>query len=166
MKRRGAAVLMIALLAACNRSSAPDGGPTAQRNGDQSKGPGAVMGSCVETYSPEALASKEFAFDGELVKIDIPQEGTGSDQVKAEGDSGFGTVTLEVKQWFKGGEGSRIELRSSVPLDAVSSVDSPSLKEGDRYLVAGDDDYMHSCGFTREWSADEASEWEAAFTKD
>jgi len=163
MKLKLASVMLLLLAAACNQSRGP-GGPGSAKPDEAGGDGGAVMGSCAEQYGAQTLAKKQFAFDGELVGIK-PSSGEHEEGHERDGtDAEFGTLTFEVKQWFKGGDSERIELKSSVPVDAVSSVDSPVLEKGSRYLVSGEDGFMHSCGFSRAWSEDAAAEWKATFS--
>jgi len=110
-----------------------------------SQDPGPNAGACVETYSPQTLANRDFAFDGTVTAID--------------GDS----VTFAVNDTFQG------DLATSVTLEAtgmtgssVTSAGGPSLAEGQRYLVAGDDRFVWACGFPRPYDAADAAEWAEA----
>lgn len=112
--------------------------------------------SCVKHYSPENLITQEYAFDGVVAEI--------RDESGAE-DSGFGEIDFKVNRWFKGGSDNSATLKAPVPVaeGAVTSVDFPSIKKGDRYLVSGEGGFAHACGFTRAYTESEAQVWEDAF---
>lgn len=110
-----------------------------------SQEPGPNVGSCVETYSAETLANRDFAFAGTVTAVD--------------GDS----VTFAVTEAFLG------DLADSITLQAagmtgrpITSSAGPSLTEGQRYLVAGDDQFVWSCGFTQPYNEAVAAEWAEA----
>ncbi len=44
----------------------------------------------------------------------------------------------------------------------ISSVGGPSLLEGNRYLIAGDDHFVWPCGFSQPYQPDVAGQWAAA----
>lgn len=107
--------------------------------------PGVGIGSCVETYSGDTLANRDFAFDGTVTAID--------------GDS----ATFIVNEAFRG------DLETSITLQApgmtgtsVTSAGGPSLAKGERYLVAGDDQFVWACGFTQRYDEAVAAEWAEA----
>lgn len=107
--------------------------------------PGTGIGSCVETYSPAALASRDFAFDGTVTAI--------------SGDQ----VTFAVNEQFIGSSGDAITLNAAgMTGTSVTSAEGPSLGEGQRYLVAGDDTFAWACGFTRPYDEAAAAEWASA----
>lgn len=110
-----------------------------------SQEPGPNVGSCVETYSPEALASRDFAFDGTVTGI--------------EGDS----VTFTVNDAFRGDLSATITLEAAgMTGSSVTSAGGPSLAKGQRYLVAGDDRFVWACGFTQPYDDAIAAEWAEA----
>lgn len=126
-------------------------------------GGGAVAGSCVETYSPEHLKNRQIAFDGVVKQISstkVSPEGAPEGETETRSE-----VLFTVNHWFKGGTKAEQRVASSVPIGqgVVSSVDSPDIKEGKRYLVSGDGGFMWSCGFTRDYSASDAAIWTEAF---
>ena len=121
--------------------------------------------SCVETYSPETLADRSFAFDGTVVKIEERQD------PGAPHDEGvLPWVTFEVNEWFLGGSEPTVSVW--VPgLGWETSAGTVSAKPSTRLLVAGEprwggapleDAIAWSCGFTQPWSEDVAAEWEEA----
>lgn len=128
-----AAVAAVAILVNTAESPAPN------------ETPGVGIGSCVETYSADTLANRDFAFDGTVTAID--------------GDS----ATFTVNEAFRG------DLGESITLDApgmtgtsVTSAGGPSLAQGEQYLVAGDDRFVWACGFTQPYDEAVAAEWAAA----
>jgi hypothetical protein len=142
--RRGQWVLgvgAVALVAVAAFAVLLNGGPTPTPSQD----PGPNIGSCAETYTARTLANRDFAFDGTVIAI--------------EGDS----VTFAVTEAFRG------DLADSVTLEAAgmtgpstTSSGGPSLAEGQRYLVAGDDQFVWSCGFTQPYDQAAAAEWSEA----
>jgi hypothetical protein len=110
-----------------------------------SQEPGPNVGSCVETYTAGTLANRDFAFDGTVIAID--------------GDS----ATFAVTEVFRG------DVTDPVTLDAPGMTGAGTttsggllLEEGQRYLVAGDDRFVWSCGFTQPHTELVAAEWEEA----
>lgn len=108
--------------------------------------PGAVSsGSCVETYSLETLAQRDVAFAGVVKTV--------------HGDA----VTFDVDQWYRGGSGATTTLKGASTLSGVTSAGAATpMAPGTRMLVAGDDGFAWSCGFTQAYTADVASEWTQA----
>lgn len=104
--------------------------------------PATGIGSCVETYSPEALANRDFAFDGTVTAIN--------------GDE----VTFAVTERFVGSGGNEITLTATgMTGTSITSAGGPNLAEGERYLVAGDDTFVWACGFTQPYAASVAADW-------
>lgn len=109
----------------------------------ESPGPG--IGSCIETYSLAALADREFAFDGTVTDID--------------GDE----ATFAVAEVFAGDVGVSVTLTATGMTDAaITSAGDTTLTVGQRYLVAGDDEFAWSCGFTQPYDAAVAMQWTEA----
>lgn len=101
--------------------------------------------SCVEHYSLETLQRREAAFDATVVSV--------------EGD----VITFRVNEWYRGGEGDSTTRRGADVVGAITSAGpSVSLEPGTRLLVAGDDDFAWSCGFTQPYDADVAAQWAGA----
>lgn len=108
-------------------------------------GPGPGIGSCVETYSLATLANREFAFDGTVTGID--------------GDE----VTFAVTQAFAGDVGSSVTLTATgMTGTAITSAADVTLMVGERYLVAGEDEFAWGCGFTQPYDAEVAADWAEA----
>jgi hypothetical protein len=134
-----AAVAGIAALALLLNPGTPSPGPTDD--------PDTGIGSCVETYSLDALANRDFAFDGTVAAID--------------GDS----VTFSVNEAFSGDASSGESITLSAPGmsgTSITSAGGPILTEGERYLVAGDDEFVWACGFTQPYDEALAAEWAEA----
>jgi hypothetical protein len=110
-----------------------------------SDGPGPGIGSCVETYSLETLANRDFAFDGTVTAIDGDQ------------------VTFDVGQSFAGDVAGSITLTASgMTGTSVTSAGGPNLAVGERYLVAGDESFAWACGFTQPYDEAVAASWAQA----
>ena len=114
--------------------------------GDQLGGSiGTGSASCVEQYSPAALANRTFVFDGTVTGI--------------AGDK----VTFAVNDGFRGVDGEAITLDApGMTGTAITSAGGPDLTVGERYLVAGDATFVWACGFTQPFDATVAAEWSAA----
>lgn len=153
------------LLAACGESPAPEPSPGAV----EPEGPAVSMGgaaSCVEEYSTEALAGRDFAFAGQVAAI----AGTEADPA-AEGDhDGSVRVTFAVTEWFAGDGPERVTV--DMPAAGTDSVEAPAYEVGTRLLVSGEPRFggepldapvAWGCGFTRPWDEATAAEWRAAF---
>lgn len=101
---------------------------------------------CVELYSLETLAKRAVAFDGTVKSV--------------AGDQ----VTFTVGQWFKGGTATEITLEGASTLGGITSAGpTVSLEPGTRLLVAGDDGFAWSCGFTQPYDAGVAASWRTTF---
>ena len=104
-------------------------------------GPGGNA-ACVEQYSPATLANREWAFDGTVTEI--------------LGDE----VTFAVNSAFRGGSSAFVTLQAAgMTGTSVTSAGGPTLIVGQRYLVAGEDDFVWGCGFTQPYHATVAAEW-------
>jgi hypothetical protein len=135
----GLAAAAVAGVAALALTLNPGGGPA------PSDDPGTGIGSCVETYSPEALANRDFAFVGTVSAIDADE------------------VTFDVAESFIGDVAGSITLTApGMTGTSVTSAGGPSLAVGERYLVAGDDTFVWACGFTQPYDEGVAAEWAAA----
>ncbi len=137
--------------------------------------PGTGSGSCVETYSPENLKHRGFAFDGTITAIELRD-----DPVMADGGEGEAAkvpwVTFKVSQWYTGEAGSEVGvwmpgLQTSGTGSQIISTGTLSGDVGTRLLVAGDaigvgnapeQGIAWSCGFTQPYTPDTAAEWQGA----
>ncbi len=159
--------------------------PSPASDSEQSNSPGIAVGepapqgmstgSCVETYSPENLKHRGFAFDGTVSVIELRD-----DPSMGGGDGGEAAklpwVTFKVNQWYKGGSGSETSLWmqgievSGMDLPIVSTGSIPA-DIGTRLLVAGEaigvgdtpeEKIAWSCGFTQPYAQEAAAEWQSA----
>jgi hypothetical protein len=102
--------------------------------------------SCVEVYSRTTLANRELAFDGTITAVD--------------GDE----ISFDVNRWYTADEGDSATLNGASTLGAVTSAGDPlNLDVGSRLLVAGDDGFAWSCGFTQPYHGVVAACWAAVF---
>ena len=97
-----------------------------------------VMASCI-MFSVEELAKAQVAFEGTVVTV--------------EGDA----VTLDVGEWFKGGEASQVVLNAPQGLEAL--IAGFPFEVGSQYLITAYDGNVNYCGF----SAPSTPEMRAAF---
>lgn len=148
-----------------------DGGsrdPTADRRGPL---PGGGAASCVESYAPEAVQGRAFAFDGVVAEVG----GSVSDRGD-EADLGLRGVTFEVREWFSGGGGDSVTVDLQPP--TTGSVDPAAsgyaYDVGSRLLVSGEPRWGGSplespiawgCGFTRYHDAETATAWRDAMAR-
>ncbi len=102
-----------------------------------------AMSSCIP-YAVDVLAQMPTAFSGEVLE--------------AEG----GTVVLEVDNWYRGGDAESVELVNQT--SDLTSIDDVEFVEGGRYLVtASETGTVNTCGYTGQWSAKMAADFEQAF---
>ena len=123
--------------------------------------------SCVETYTPGAVAGRGFAFDGTVVRV-----GTGQTDRAGTGQLNYAGVTFAVSEWFVGGSAASVIVDMPPPGEHTATVElPPSYQIGSRLLVSGEprwggapleDAIAWGCGFTRSYDADTAAEWLAA----
>jgi hypothetical protein len=126
-------------------ASASPGTHVALASASQLPPVGPVSASCVEQYSPRTVAERAFSFDGTVAKI--------------AGDE----VTFLVGHWFKGDGRDSVTLTATgMTGTAITSAGGPHLVVGERYLVAGEDDFAWACGFTQPYDPAVAAEWAAA----
>lgn len=123
--------------------------------------------SCVEEYSPAAVAGRAFAFDGTVTAVGPAR----SDRPGVELD--LSGVTFRVHTWFRGGAGGTVTVDMDTPLGPTTSAEPSALPYdiGTRLLVSGEPRWggepldaaiAWSCGFTRPYDAQTAAEWAAA----
>jgi hypothetical protein len=91
---------------------------------------GSTAGKCAMP-SAEVLSTFDTAFEGTVTSVED------------------GTATLEVEQWYAGGDASTVtvEAPSRSLDDLLMAVD---FQEGQTYLVSADGDRVTLCGFTAE----------------
>jgi hypothetical protein len=122
--------------------------------------------SCVEAYSPEAVAGRAFAFDGTVTAIGPARSNRPGVELP------LSAVTFEVHTWFGGGSGDTVTVDMDTPPPNTWIEPSvPRYEIGTRLLVSGeprwggeplDDAIAHPCGFTRPYDPRTAAEWAAA----
>lgn len=128
---------------------------------------GGGAASCVEDYSPGAVAGRAFAFDGTVTAIDA-----GRTDRTGKGELDFVAATFTVTEWFAGGsDGTAIvDLPPPGELDTLYEV-PPAYQIGSRLLVSGEprwggaplaDAIAWGCGFTRYYDKSTADSWRAA----
>jgi hypothetical protein len=167
-------VLALSVAGCGGESAPPPSRDAAERSGTSTTsvartgpvGDGATA-SCVESYSPSAVAGRAFAFDGTVTSI---AEGTTS--AASSGGPDTVAVTFAVNEWFQGGMGDTATVDMMSPSSVTSASDTASAyEEGTRLLVAGeprwggeplDDAIAWTCGFTRYYEASVADEWRRA----
>lgn len=128
--------------------------------------PDGRVNSCVESYSPTAVARRAFAFDGTVVEIGPARTN------RAGAELPLVAVTFHVNQWFHGGSSASVIVDMAQPIadGAGAPIDeaSPSYGVGTRLLVSGeprwggaplDDPIAWGCGFTRYHDTDTAGLW-------
>jgi hypothetical protein len=125
-----------------------------------------VSTSCIEGYSPAALAERSFAFDGTVTAIG--PAGSNRPGVAVP----LASVTFRVNQWFRGGSGPTVTVDMDPSPTANSWSDSavPAYKVGTRLLVSGEPRWggapldaaiAWGCGFTSSYDPQTAAEWAA-----
>lgn len=97
-----------------------------------------VMASCI-MFSVEELARAQVAFEGTVTTV--------------EGD----TVTLDVDQWFKGGDAGQVILNAPQGMEAL--IAGIPFEVGGQYLITAYDGNVNYCGF----SGPSTPEFRAAF---
>lgn len=133
--------------------------PTADRRGPLV---GGGIPSCVEEYSPRAVAGRAFAFDGVVTSVGPPVSDTGE-----YADMGLPGVTFEVREWFAGGSGDTVTVDLQVGPGDPADADF-SYGVGSRLLISGesrsDGAPLESpiawiCGFSRYYDSETAAAW-------
>jgi len=134
----GAAAVVLVAVAAMSRLG---GGVSPSPEPTQ----GQMIGACLETYSLETLAHRDFAFAGTV--SDIQDD----------------AVTFVVDEAWRGVTGPSVTLQVSGMTGVVLTPDGgPTLTVGQPYLVAGDDQFVWPCGFTQPFDPLVADAWAAA----
>ena len=110
--------------------------------------------SCVEAYSTKTLTHRKFAFDGTVTSVTPGERNADAGATPVE-------ITYTVHEWFAGGSGETVTLKSW-DFTAAGSDEDP-VAQGARLLVSGDTDMPWGCGFTRDHTESEAEQWRRAF---
>lgn len=142
--------------------------PAAERSGPL---PGDEAASCVESYSPAALAARDFAFDGVVVTIGSSVSDRGD-----EGDLALPGVTFEVREWFSGGSADTVtvDMQTLATPAAEPSDQRYAYDVGSRLLISGeprwggaplDAPIAWGCGFSRYYDEQTAAAWRDAFER-
>lgn len=118
--------------------------------------------SCVESYSPETLQNRDFAFDGVVIAV--------GPSVSDRGDSGdldLAGITFEVREWFAGGDVEEVVVDLQGVAEGTAEAGLP-FQAGSRLLVSGeprwggaplDSPIAWGCGFTRYYDEETATAW-------
>lgn len=120
--------------------------------------------SCVEGYSPAAVAERSFAFDGTVTAIGPARSNRPGVAQPLAG------VTFRVNQWFRGGSDRTVTVDMNAPQPPNSWSDSsmPAYEVGTRLLVSGEPRWggapldaaiAWGCGFTRSYDPQTAADW-------
>jgi len=119
--------------------------------------------SCVEEYSPTAVAGRAFAFDGTVTAIGQSVTDRGD-----SGDLGYAGVTFAVEEWFVGDGPATFTVDLGAPEKVPMSEAGASYGIGTRLLVSGEDRWGEGglvdpiawgCGFTRYYDEETAAAW-------
>lgn len=125
------------LLAACSAAGGSEPESITLSTGD-----GGAMMSCLP-LDPATLAEFPMAFEGKATKVD--------------GDS----VTLDVEQWFKGGDADEVILNAPQGMEAlIAGID---FEVGKTYLISATDGQVNYCGFSGEATEELRAAFDAAF---
>lgn len=128
---------------------------------------------CAGRYSPERLKQLPFAFDGTVTEVEVRPVAPGPVKISRAARV---QVTFQVTEWFKGDDGSPIQVSMAVLGEVPRPGGNPyglPFKVGSRLLIAGDTTSGGSiqlsrawmCGFSRFYDDASAREWRAAFGK-
>lgn len=120
--------------------------------------PGAAQ--CRADYTPEAVADREFAFDGTVLDVG---------EVGGDPELPMVPVTFDVHAWYHGGAGDTVTVDLPVPLVGSGiggARRGPSYGPGTRLLVSGEVREQErltaaGCGFTRYHDVATAAAWAA-----
>jgi hypothetical protein len=118
-----------------------------------------VEGRCVNTFSLDKLAAREFAFDGTVMQVIPP-----ADPLDVEAGDPY-LVVIDIKRWYKGGSGPSVTLKTyGIMPDPTVPDDGPlSIESGNRILAAGEDGFLWSCGFTKPFNLANEDVFKQAF---
>jgi hypothetical protein len=149
-----AAAAAVAVAAAVGLVVGSVGRDTEARRADASWLVAQGIGSCVERYSVDALASRGYAFEGVITDVAGPADPGSPDPADQTT-----TLTFDVVRWFWGGSGPSAVRRT---YSLASSAGELEGSIGARLLVAGDEDFVWSCGFTQPATEAARSDYRAA----
>ncbi|MCH7713164.1 MAG: hypothetical protein IIC99_06030, partial [Chloroflexi bacterium] len=142
-------------------SSTTEAGPTPESRPVQ---PSSFSASCAFRYSPETLRDRAFAFDGDVISVEMRVD---PNLPIEEGEKpNLAWVTFKVNQWFNGGESPEV----AIWVDPHTPGGIWPVEPGDRLLAAGEyrwgnppeDPLAWGCGFTQRYTPEAAAEWTAA----
>ena len=138
-----AGAFALAIAFGSNFGAQAPGGPPIAANPSPSQNPsGGGIASCL-MYDPATLPTFDIVFDGTVTAVD--------------GDK----VTFDVNEDWKGAGGS-ITL-TAPDTDIALLGEMPDFEVGGRFLVTAAGSNINACGYTLDYSADEAAKWAAAF---
>ena len=126
-----------------------------------------MAASCAQEYSPAAVASAPFAFDGTVIAIGPARSNRPGVELV------LSAVTFRVHTWFRGGSGDTVTVDMDTPLGPTTWAEPavPPYEVGTRLLVSGaprwggeplDAAIAWPCGFTRPYDRQTAAAWAAA----
>jgi hypothetical protein len=138
-----AAALVVVVGAAIALSGGTDGDPVASTPPlTLDAGAEDPMAMCIQ-FSVEELAKAPLAFEGTVTSV--------------EGE----TVTLDVGEWFKGGEASQVVLNAPAGMEAL--IGGIPFEQGGQYLITAYDGTVNYCGFSGPSTPEMRSAFEQAF---
>lgn len=91
----------------------------------------------------------------ELAKLPVAFEGTAT---SVDGEN----VTLDVTQWFRGGDAAQVALTAPQGLEAL--IAGIAFEEGQTYLITATDGVVNYCGFSDVASPELRALYEEAFS--
>lgn len=100
------------------------------------------MAMCIQ-FSVEELAKAQVAFEGTVASVD--------------GE----TVTLDVEEWFTGGDASQVVLNAPAGMEAL--LGGVPFEEGGQYLITAYDGTVNYCGFSGPSTPEMRAAFEEAF---
>jgi hypothetical protein len=157
------AVALIMLLGGCATTSAK-GGAEHKRSSEPRSGAlgDSRLAECAEKYTPQAVATRAFAFDGTVTGIR-----------GGHNDLGYVPVTFAVNEWFRGSNRRTVTVDMAPPKSTSfeTSVSGGTYQVGSRLLVSGEPRrggeplqaaLAWGCGFTRYYDESTATAWATA----
>ncbi len=132
----GAVALFAMVLSGCSADSETEALELSAGDG------GTTMASCL-AFDPAILADMPVAFEGTVTSVD--------------GDR----VTLDVDEWFKGGDADEVVLVAPQGLEAL--IGGIAFQEDEQYLISATNGQVNYCGFSGESTDELRAGFEAAF---